>query len=108
MVFRNIHAVRASAAITSPKKWEFRLVSDYRALNKQIEKILGVMPNQVLEMADLRGATCFEKLDMLQGYCQMPLAAEAQEMFTIATPEGLFTPTHVPKAFCVRRPTSKM
>ena len=27
----------------------------------------------------------------------MPLAAEAQEMFTIVTPEGLFTPTHVPQ-----------
>ena len=27
----------------------------------------------------------------------MPLAAEAQKMLTIATPEGLFTPTHVPQ-----------
>ena len=50
-------------------------------------------------MADLRGATCFRKLDMLQGYWQMSLAAEAQEVFTIATPEGLFTPTRVPLSF---------
>ena len=27
----------------------------------------------------------------------MPLAAEAQRVFTIATPEGLFTPTRVPQ-----------
>ena len=55
------------------------------------------MPNQEADMADLRGATLLGKLDMLQGYWQMPLAAEAQEVFTIATPEGLFTPTRVPQ-----------
>ena len=70
-------------------------MSDCRAVNKQIEKVSGVMPNQEEEMADLRGATCFGKLDMLQGCWQMPLAAEAQEVFTIATPEDLFTPTCV-------------
>ena len=35
---------------------------------------------------------------MLQGYWQMSLAAEAQEVFTITTPEGLFIPTCVPCA----------
>ena len=70
-------------------------MSDYRAVNKQIEKIPGVVPNQEAEMADLRGATCFGKFDMLQGYLQMPLAAKAQKVLTIATPKGLFTPTHV-------------
>ena len=64
-------------------------------VNKQIEKISGVMPKQEAEMADLRGATCFGKLDMLRRYWQMPQAAEAQEVFTIANPEGLFTPTRV-------------
>ena len=34
---------------------------------------------------------------MLQGYWQMPLAAEALEVSTIATPEGVFTPTRVPQ-----------
>ena len=34
---------------------------------------------------------------MLQDYQQMPLAAEAQEVITIATPESLFTPTRVPQ-----------
>ena len=48
-------------------------------------------------MADLRRATCFGRHDMLHGYWQMPLAEEAQEMFTIATHEGFFTPTRVPQ-----------
>ena len=82
-----------------PKKGAFGLVSDCRAINMQIEKEPVVMPNQEAEMADLRGATCFGKFDMLQGYWQMPLAAEAHDVFTIATPEGLFNPRVCPKAF---------
>ena len=57
-----------------PRTKEFRLGSDRHQVNKKIEKITGVMPNQEVEMADLRGAACFEKLDMLQAYWQMPLA----------------------------------
>ena len=34
-------------------------MSDYRAVNEQIEKVLGAIPNQEAEMADLRGATFF-------------------------------------------------
>ena len=68
LVIRNLQAVWASAAMAAPKKGGFRLVSDYRAVNKQSEKVPGVVPNHEAEMADLRGKTCFGKLDMLQGY----------------------------------------
>ena len=39
----------------------------------------------------------FGKLDLLQGYWQLPFAEEAREIFTITTPLGLFTPTSVPQ-----------
>ena len=48
------------------------------------------MLNQEVEVADLLGVTYFGKPDM-------PLAAEAQKGFTIATSEGLFAPTRVPQ-----------
>ena len=48
-------------------------------------------------MVDLLSARCFGKLDLLQGYWQMPLADEAQEIFTITTPFGMFTPKRVPQ-----------
>ena len=68
------------------------LVSDYNAVNEQVEKSPGVMPNQEADMVDLLSAHFFGKLDLLQGYWQMPLAEEAREIFTITTPLGLFTP----------------
>ena len=62
----NLQAVLTSAAMAAPKKGEFHLVSDYRAVNKKIEKVSGITPIQEVEMADLRSKT--RKLDMLQGY----------------------------------------
>ena len=63
-MFRNLQAVWASAAMAAPKKGGLCSVIDYSMVNKQIEKVPGVMPNQE-EMADSRELTCFEKLDML-------------------------------------------
>ena len=52
------------------------------------------MPNQEADVVDLLSARFFGKLDLLQGYRQMPLAEEAREIFTITTPaawtEGRF------------------
>ncbi|CAN0182786.1 unnamed protein product [Scytosiphon promiscuus] len=96
LLVNNIQAVWASPAMAVPKLDTFRLVSDYQAVNSQVEQSPGVMPNHE-DMRDLLGAKYFGKLDLLQGYWQMPLAPEAQEIFTIATPEGLFTPTRVPQ-----------
>ena len=55
------------------------------------------MPNQEADIVDFFNARFFGKLDLLQGYWQMPLAEEAREIFTITTPLGLFTPTRVPQ-----------
>ena len=46
-------------------------------------------------MVDLLSARLFGKLDLLQGYWQMPLVEEASEILTITAPHGLFTPTRV-------------
>ena len=46
IVFLNLQAVWANAAMATPKKGEFPMVSDFRAANQQVEKVPGVMPNQ--------------------------------------------------------------
>lgn len=98
LVFRNIQAVWASAATAAPKKVGFRTASDYRVVNKQREKVPTVVANHETEMADMFGTSCLGKLDMLRGYWHMLLAAEAEEMFTNATPYGLVIPTRVPQS----------
>ena len=45
LVFLNMQAVWASAAMATPKKGWFRLVNDFRAANQRVEKVPGVMPN---------------------------------------------------------------
>ena len=97
LVFINVQAVWSSPAMAVPKGDSFRLVSDYKAVNEQVEKSPGVMPNQESDMLDLLSAKFFGKLDLLQGYWQMPLAEEAQEIFTITTPFGMYTPRRVPQ-----------
>ena len=46
LVFRNMKAACTTATMGALKKGGIRLVSDYRAVNKHIEKLLGVMPNK--------------------------------------------------------------
>ena len=45
-----------------------RLVSDFRAVNKTVEKSPAPMPDQEAEMQRMGAATCYGSLDMLQGY----------------------------------------
>ena len=71
LLVRNIQAVGASPAMPVPKRDTFCL-----AVNSQVEQSPGVMPNQE-DMRELLGAKCFGKLDLFQGYWQMPLAPEA-------------------------------
>ena len=78
-------------------KERFRLVRDFRAANQQVEKVPGMILNKEASMAKLSEARFYGSLDLLQGYWQCPLAPNAQKIFTIATPGGLYTPTRVPE-----------
>ena len=71
MLVRNIQAVWASPSMAVPKRDTFRLVSDYQAVNSQVEQSPGVMPHQE-DMRELLGAKCFGKLDLLQGIGRCP------------------------------------
>ena len=51
LLFLNVQAVWASAAISTPKKGGFRMVSDFRAANQQVEKVPGVIPNEEASIA---------------------------------------------------------
>ena len=96
MVFRNPQAIYASVAMAIPKgSNSYRMVTDYRAVNDTIVPAAMPMPNLEDKASLFAGATAWCTLDMLQGYWQVLLSKDAQEMFTMVTPEGLFTPRRV-------------
>ena len=92
MVFRNRQAIYASVAMATPKgPNSYRMVTDYRAVNDTIEPAAMTTPNLKDTPFIFAGETAWCTLDMLRGYWQVPLSEDAQEMFTLVTPEGLFT-----------------
>ena len=95
LLFLNEQAGWASAVMATSKNKGYRMVGDFRLVNKVVEKSPGVMPNQEACRQRLSEAMCYGSLDMLQGNWQMPLAPESQEMFTIVRPGELYTPTRV-------------
>ena len=101
LMYFNPQAVWASAIMATPKKagakLTYRMVGDYRAANRQIEKSPGPMPDLEASMQRLSQASCYGSLDMLQGYWLMPLDPEAQEIFTMVGPGGLYSPTRAPQ-----------
>ena len=65
-------------------------------MNDTIEPASMPMPNLEVKASLFASATAWCTLDMLQGYYQVPLSEDAQEMFTMVSPDGLFTPRRVP------------
>ena len=80
-----------STIITGTKKdVTYRLVLDYRGLNKQIEKtcwpLLGI--NEIID--SLEGNMYFSNIDLLPGYFQMALEEDSQNVTVFITLLGLY------------------
>ena len=76
----------------------YRMVTDYRTVNDTIEQAAMPTPNVADKAFLLAGAISWRTLGLLKGYWQVPLSEDYLEMFTMVTPEGLFTPLRVPPA----------
>ncbi len=68
---------------------------DVRAVNAQTEAMFSPMPILEVVMDHLQGAKVFFVIDFFKGYWQLPLAEASQELFSILTDEGVYTPTRV-------------
>ncbi|OWZ14126.1 hypothetical protein PHMEG_00012437 [Phytophthora megakarya] len=69
-------------------KSEFRLTIDYRAVNRATVLLAGTMPNPAAVMDKVNGAVALAKFDMKNGFWQLPLAEESQEVLSFMTDEG--------------------
>ena len=77
----------------------YRTFTENRAVNDTIEPAGMPKPNLENKASLFAGATAWRTLDIQQVYWQVPLSEDAQDMFTMVTPEGLFIPRRVPPGF---------
>ncbi|CAM9952527.1 unnamed protein product [Choristocarpus tenellus] len=82
--------------LPKPEGQGYRLVTDFSALNSRIESCIFPMPNLKAMATKLQDMACFAKLDLFKGCWQFLLCEMGQEIFTMVTGEGLFSPIRVP------------
>merc|ERR1712089_5295 len=73
------------------KEEKLRLVCDLRQLNKGVKPDRSVFPTPSEIMMSVNPASkYFVKLDMLQGYHQIPLSDKSKNLFVFALEDGLY------------------
>ena len=81
----------ASPLVVVPKPdGSIRLAVDFRQLNQLLVPVAGSIPDYREFFPYLRGKNYFCKIDNLQGFLQLKLDANTQELCTICTPVGLY------------------
>lgn len=73
------------------------IVNDYRAANAQAELVPWPLPDLEEMVCWFGGVPALCSIDLMQGYRHEHLADEAQVLFDIALPSGLYTSTRVPE-----------
>jgi RNase H-like domain found in reverse transcriptase/Reverse transcriptase (RNA-dependent DNA polymerase) len=53
------------------------------------------MPHLESMFQSVQGSRCFAKIDLCHAYWQLALAVESQEIFSIQSPAGIYTPTRL-------------
>jgi hypothetical protein len=96
----------AFANVMVPKpdgRW--RMTTDFRPLNDITVKDRYPIP-QVRELLDWLGQfRYFSKLDLKDGFYQIPLAEESRDLTAMITPDGLFRYKVMPQGLCNAPPT---
>jgi hypothetical protein len=87
----------ASPALAVPKPGSegYRFTVDLRRANAQIEPMASSMPHLESMFHSVQGSRYFAKIDLCHAYWQLALAVESQEIFSIQTPAGIYTPTRL-------------
>merc|ERR1711954_304529 len=90
----NESAARISPAgfiVKDEKEEKLRLVCDLRQLNKGVKPDCSVFPtlNEIMQSIN-PASKYFVKLDLLQGYHQIPLSEKSKNLFVFALEDGLY------------------
>lgn len=87
----------ASPALAVPKSGAegYRFAVDLRRANQQVQAMASSMPHLESRFQGVAGSACFAKVDLCHAYWQLALAENSQEIFSIQTPMGIYTPTRL-------------
>jgi hypothetical protein len=87
----------ALPALAVPKAGSegYRFTVDLLSTNAQTEPMASSMPHMESMFQSVQGSRCFAKVDLCHSYWQLALAVESQEIFSIQTPGGIYTPTRL-------------
>lgn len=92
----------ASPAFLVPKpQGGYRMVIDYRLLNKKVVFDAFPMPSVEHSFANFQGAKILSVLDLNSAYYQIPLSAKSRMLTAFCTPFGLFEFTKLPMGISV-------
>ncbi|PNF27381.1 hypothetical protein B7P43_G17494, partial [Cryptotermes secundus] len=92
----------ASPAFLVPKSsGGYRMVVDYRLLNKKVRFDAFPMPSVELAFSNFQGAKVFSILDLNSAYYQIPLSAKSRKVTAFSTPFGLFEFNKLPMGISV-------
>merc|ERR1711895_124814 len=82
------------------KEEKLRLVCDLRQLNKGVKPDCSVFPTPAEVMMSVNPASkYYVKLDMLQGYHQIPLSEKSKNLFVFALEDSLYRYTRAPMGY---------
>ena len=78
----------------------WRIVCNYRALNKQIIPDLYALPHLTVFANDMAGSKFFTSLDLFKSFHQIVVAPEDQQKAVMVTPLGSFAYRKMPMGLC--------
>jgi hypothetical protein len=101
-VVRKSNYQYSSPAFLVPKpSGGYRMVVDYRLLNKVVVFDAFPMPSVEQVFANFQGAKVFSILDLNSAYYQIPLSAKSRKVTAFSTPFGLFEFNKLPMGISV-------
>jgi hypothetical protein len=97
IIYCNQSSAWASAPhiVSKPKARSFRFTLECKRANEAQIPSKWPMPHLESELAKVVGSTCFATFDFSNGYCQLPLHPDPQEVQSFICPDGIFSPTRV-------------
>eukprot|EP00924_Labyrinthula_sp_SR-Ha-C_P010159 maker-scaffold_66-snap-gene-0.74-mRNA-1 protein AED:0.92 eAED:0.92 QI:0/0/0/1/0/0/2/0/501 len=104
IIYPNKNPTTAMSVLVVPKKGskKFRLVVDFKPLNKITQRVKNTLPRIELQLNRVRGNKFFAGFNLLSGFDYMACEEQAGQYFTFTTPWGMaYSFLGAPQGWCI-------